>query len=362
MKKFILASAFALMATPALLAQSNNTYSMQIELKDGTKITLGPNDLKNITFVDGVIKIEGNTIEELRSSIAKCEATTQVMTEEQSKNIDALKAKASDLQAMIDYLSVKVAQLEKSEGGTDNTEDIKTLQSAISTLEKELVSLKTSQTAMKTDLAASNDKITNVQMMVTATEVAIKNLQEAVKSLQSSGDGSAANEERIKALEAEITVLKASQADMKAALVNLKNESAQNKVMISDVASVVNATNGKVQDLGEIAASLSDNVKASQAAIDQLKVESKNAQTDLKKLNENLLQSIEQLKQHTIPQEVAMQMEDGKAMLQSEIEKNYEETKGWIQALDARVANVENAIEEIFEKLVNLENNVNKNQ
>ena len=53
MKKLILASAFALMATPALFAQSDNSFSMQIELKNGTKITLGPNDLKNISFVDG---------------------------------------------------------------------------------------------------------------------------------------------------------------------------------------------------------------------------------------------------------------------------------------------------------------------
>ena len=100
MKKFILASAFALLATPALFAQSdNNTYNMQIELKNGTKITLGPNDLKNITFNEGAIQIEGNTIDELNAAI----------------NDKALELKASIayLQKSIDYNSEKIAMLQQ---------------------------------------------------------------------------------------------------------------------------------------------------------------------------------------------------------------------------------------------------------
>lgn len=216
MKKLILASAFALMATPALFAQSSNTYSMQIELKDGTKITLGPNDLKNITFVDGVIKIEGNTIEELRSSIEKAEANTKNMVEEQRYNVEALKQKAAELQAMIDYLSDKVAKLENAGGGSGNTEDITALQAAIAMLQSELAKLQSSEMAMKTDVAATNEKINNVQAMVKATEAAIMDLQKAVKELQSSGDGSVGNEERIKLLEEAVDKLK---ADMK----NLSN-------------------------------------------------------------------------------------------------------------------------------------------
>lgn len=214
MKKFILASAFALMATPALFAQSSNTYSMQIELKDGTKITLGPNDLKNITFVDGVIKIEGNTIEELRSSIAKAEANTKNMVQEQRYDLDDLKKNAAELQAMIDYLSDKVAKLENAGGGSGNTEDITALQAAIAMLQSELAKLQSSEMATKTDVAATNEKINNVQAMVKATEAAIMDLQEAVKGLSSgsSGSGSVGNEERIKLLEEAVNNLK---ADMK---------------------------------------------------------------------------------------------------------------------------------------------------
>lgn len=138
MKKLILASAFALMATPALFAQSDNSFSMQIELKNGTKITLGPNDLKNISFVDVAIKIEGNTIEDLRMAIEKAEANTKYMVAEQRYDLNDLKKEAAVLQTMIDYLSDKVAKLENAGGGSGNTEDITALQADIAMLQSEL--------------------------------------------------------------------------------------------------------------------------------------------------------------------------------------------------------------------------------
>ena len=304
MKKFILASAFALMATPALFAQSSNTYSMQIELKDGTKITLGPNDLKNITFVDGVIKIEGNTIEELRSSIEKAEANTKNMVEEQRYNVEALKQKASDLQAMIDYLSVKVAQLEKAEGGSGNAEDITALQAAIATLQSELAKLQNSEMALKTDVAATNEKINNVQAMVKATEAAIMDLQKAVKELQSSGDGSVGNEERIKLLEEAVDKLK---ADMK----NLSNieqvKQLQDQIYALQAMVNVVATNStgnqaladelkvKMTAVEAALANLKNSSMNSQVQIDKLTVESNNVQGDLDATKEEFRANIQTL-------------------------------------------------------------------
>lgn len=304
MKKFILASAFALMATPALFAQSSNTYSMQIELKDGTKITLGPNDLKNITFVDGVIKIEGNTIEELRSSIEKAEANTKNMVEEQRYNVEALKQKASDLQAMIDYLSVKVAQLEKAEGGSGNAEDITALQAAIATLQSELAKLQNSEMALKTDVAATNEKINNVQAMVKAIEAAIMDLQKAVKELQSSGDGSVGNEERIKLLEEAVDKLK---ADMK----NLSNieqvKQLQDQIYALQAMVNVVATNStgnqaladelkvKMTAVEAALANLKNSSMNSQVQIDKLTVESNNVQDDLNATKKEFMENIQTL-------------------------------------------------------------------
>ena len=304
MKKFILASAFALMATPALFAQSSNTYSMQIELKDGTKITLGPNDLKNITFVDGVIKIEGNTIEDLRMAIEKAEANTKNMVEEQRYNVEALKQKAAELQAMIDYLSDKVTKLENAGGGSGNTEDITALQAAIATLQSELAKLQNSEMALKTDVAATNEKINNVQAMVKATEAAIMDLQKAVKELQSSGDGSVGNEERIKLLEEAVDKLK---ADMK----NLSNieqvKQLQDQIYALQAMVNVVATNStgnqaladelkvKMTAVEAALANLKNSSMNSQVQIDKLTVESNNVQGDLDATKEEFRANIQTL-------------------------------------------------------------------
>lgn len=149
MKKFILASAFALMATPALFAQTNNSYSMQIELKDGTKITLGPNDLKNITFADGAIKIEGNTIEELRASILENKKLQQdqveYLNEQLTKRVEDMKAQVTELKVQIYNNMEDIAMLQKelkeaqTSGGGGDTQ----------ALEKEINGLKAITVALE---------------------------------------------------------------------------------------------------------------------------------------------------------------------------------------------------------------------
>jgi formylglycine-generating enzyme required for sulfatase activity len=48
----------------------NNDYNMVIELKNGTKITLGADDVENLTFNDGALSISGNTIEDIYTALA----------------------------------------------------------------------------------------------------------------------------------------------------------------------------------------------------------------------------------------------------------------------------------------------------
>lgn len=306
MKKLILASAFALMATPALFAQSDNSFSMQIELKNGTKITLGPNDLKNISFVDGAIKIEGNTIEDLRMAIEKAEANTKYMVAEQRYDLEDLKKKAVELQAMIDYLSDKVAKLENAGGGSGNTEDITALQAAIATLQSELAKVQSSEMSTKTDVAATNEKINNVQAMVKATEAAIMDLQEAVKDLSSgsSGSGSVGNEERIKLLEEAVNNLKADMNNL-SSIEQIKKLQAQ----IDDLMAMVNvvATNStgnqaladelkaRLTALEAALANLKNSSMNSQEQIDKLTVESNNVQDDLNATKKEFMENIQTL-------------------------------------------------------------------
>lgn len=54
----------------AAFAQTEKEYSMIISLQNGSTVTLGHNDIKNITFTGDKINAEGNvvtTIEELKS-------------------------------------------------------------------------------------------------------------------------------------------------------------------------------------------------------------------------------------------------------------------------------------------------------
>ena len=54
-------------------AQSND-YNMVIELKNGTKVTLGANDVENLTFNGEALSISGNTIAEMKSEIEELRA------------------------------------------------------------------------------------------------------------------------------------------------------------------------------------------------------------------------------------------------------------------------------------------------
>ena len=53
-----------LMVVVSTWAQSNS-YNMVIEMANGTKINIGPNDVKNIYFNDGQLVISGETIEQI---------------------------------------------------------------------------------------------------------------------------------------------------------------------------------------------------------------------------------------------------------------------------------------------------------
>ena len=149
MKKFLLASAFALLATPAMFAQSGNTYSMQIELRDGTKITLGPNDLKNISFSDGAIKIEGNTIEELKAAIAAQGKELDTHTYEMQKQV-------ANIQAQIATLEQVVANLKQSDGGNTAETDAK------------IAALTTAIEALKAQLNATMDDVVSLNKAMLA--------------------------------------------------------------------------------------------------------------------------------------------------------------------------------------------------
>ena len=71
-KNILIAIILCVFYSVAAFAQTEKEYSMIISLQNGSTVTLGHNDIKNITFTGDKINAEGNvvtTIEELKNRI-----------------------------------------------------------------------------------------------------------------------------------------------------------------------------------------------------------------------------------------------------------------------------------------------------
>ena len=69
MRKNFIMSLFAMLLTVITLSAQNNTYTMVIEMQNGTKVNIGPNEVKNISFNNGQVVFSGNTIAEINADI-----------------------------------------------------------------------------------------------------------------------------------------------------------------------------------------------------------------------------------------------------------------------------------------------------
>lgn len=152
-KNILIAIILCVFNSVAAFAQTEKEYSMIISLQNGSTVTLGHNDIKNITFTGDKINAEGNvvtTIEELKNSIeenykinldqesrlykhedylntldVRNAETREVVKENQYKieenqertayqesRIKDLQVMIEDLQAIIDKQNAKISELE----------------------------------------------------------------------------------------------------------------------------------------------------------------------------------------------------------------------------------------------------------
>lgn len=152
-KNILIAIILCVFNSVAAFAQTEKEYSMIISLQNGSTVTLGHNDIKNITFTGDKINAEGNvvtTIEALKNSIEENykmnldqesrlykhedylntldvrNAETRLGVEEnqhkieenqertayQESRIKDLQVMIEDLQAIIDKQNAKISELE----------------------------------------------------------------------------------------------------------------------------------------------------------------------------------------------------------------------------------------------------------
>ena len=152
-KNILIAIVLCVFNSVAAFAQTEKEYSMIISLQNGSTVTLGHNDIKNITFTGDKINAEGNvvtTIEELKNrmeenykinkdqearlddhenylrtlDVRNAETRlgveknqqrieeNQVRTDYLESMINNLHAMIQDMQAMLDKQNAKISELE----------------------------------------------------------------------------------------------------------------------------------------------------------------------------------------------------------------------------------------------------------
>lgn len=137
-KNTFFAIVIMLMMSVSALAQSNS-YNMVIEMANGTKINIGPNDVKNIYFKDGELVVSGEDLEKLIQNTN--ENMNQTTTE-----LSILNARLQNVESRIDVLS--------NQSGGASSDEIKNIQAQIAGL-KDVINV----CARKDDVAAMMQKM-----------------------------------------------------------------------------------------------------------------------------------------------------------------------------------------------------------
>lgn len=169
----------------------DNTYNMVIEMANGTKLTIGPNEIKNIDFFDGDVVVTGTRLEDLLKKLADVRVWTigedgywykdGVKTEINAKGNDGEPGK-DGTEWTIDedgYWCVDGEQTEYkavAEGGS--SEDLDPLMKRVDALEAELKY----EIAKEGDYGKANDA--QLQDEINALETYVKELEKRVDYME----------------------------------------------------------------------------------------------------------------------------------------------------------------------------------
>ncbi len=168
-KNTLFAIVAMLMMSVSALAQSN-TYNMVIEMANGTKINIGPNDVKNIYFNDGELVVSGENIEKLvktnRDEILKLQAQIDYLADALKKTQDG-SATMEDIEA----LKARIAYLENQTDGV-NSNEIKNLQAQINDMAAVLNKIQTGSATMD-DIEALKAKIAYLENQTNGVNINI---------------------------------------------------------------------------------------------------------------------------------------------------------------------------------------------
>ena len=171
-KNFLLAMVVMLMTAVSSFAQKE--YNMVITLSNGTTVTLGHNDIKEITFNDGEVAISGNMVNTI-DSLAK---VSQYL-EQRTKEVEARSMEMSyDILNRTEMLNQQVVvNMDYTKASIENLESY--------------------DGALKANIAAAETEIAETNARVANTEAALQNANELIKQ----------QSDEINALNAKIEIL-----------------------------------------------------------------------------------------------------------------------------------------------------------
>ena len=174
MKKNFILTVFAFFfATLVSFAQEQKEYNMVITLKDGTVVTLGHNDIQNITFNDGKVSVSGdamNTIQQLQDktmllekyiaendmNIQNLKANIMAVQEEAKMKAEEIKAEAEKMYTEMQYVAAnseaKIAAIQEQ------------IQKTQARLGETQAALEASQARIKDEQAYIMAKITSIEV------------------------------------------------------------------------------------------------------------------------------------------------------------------------------------------------------
>lgn len=168
-KNFLLAMVVMLMTAVSSFAQKE--YNMVITLSNGPTVTLGHNDIKEITFNDGEVAISGNMVNTIDSLAQVSQYLEQRTKEVEAKSMEMshmLLNRTEELNQQVDFnMDVTKAKIDEL------------------------------KSALKNNIAAAETEIAETNARVANTEAALQNANEMIK-LQS---------DEINALNAKIAIL-----------------------------------------------------------------------------------------------------------------------------------------------------------
>ena len=136
-KNFLLAMVVMLMTAVSSFAQKE--YNMVITLSNGTTVTLGHNDIKEITFNDGEVAISGNMVNTIDSLAQVSQNLEAHIKEVEAKSMDMshmLLNRTEELYKQVDFnmADTKAALQNANELIKQQSDEIKDLNAKIDAL------------------------------------------------------------------------------------------------------------------------------------------------------------------------------------------------------------------------------------